>query len=330
MGRLGSFVCLAERGLPTSREVGVRGPPLRRHLAAFGLTVALLWFFRFLHGSAYRGDAGLSNKVFADASVVLLCLILMLGPLARFVPRVRPFVPWGRELGIAMFVTASVHVMMLLPPFVEEGWLGWIDHMLDSFSGEGIVEAANAVGWLAFITAVVLAATSNDVSHRVLGRGWKFLQRQAYLLFVLAVLHTVPWLEWMNPVYVIPTEWFWYLVALVAIFQFAGFWHTVLARRGPSPPRAPSRQQFRLEGFWVGAGKWMVVVVLWGGMLLYPTVDLGSEFSEEEQLALLCERYDQLRGLPLTEIQDELMEVAPDDVGPGAPLREWLEMCEEG
>lgn len=80
----------------------------------------------------------------------------------------------------------------------------------------------------------------------------------------------------------------------------------------------------------VRAGMWMVVVVLWGGMLLYPTVDLGSELSEEEQLALLCERYDKLSGLPLAEIQDELMEVAPEDVGPGSPLREWLEMCQDG
>lgn len=76
----------------------------------------------------------------------------------------------------------------------------------------------------------------------------------------------------------------------------------------------------------------MIVVVLWGGMLLYPTVDLGSgsELSEEEQLALLCERYDKLSGLPLADIQDELMEVAPEDVGPSSPLSEWLQMCPDG
>lgn len=61
-----------------------RGPPVGRHFSAFGLTVALLWYFWSLHGQAFRsGDPGLSNKVFADVSVVLLCLILVLGPLAR-------------------------------------------------------------------------------------------------------------------------------------------------------------------------------------------------------------------------------------------------------
>lgn len=316
--------------MPTSREVGVRGPPLGRHLAAFGLTVALLWYFWSVHQQALRSSEGSSlwNKVFADASVVLLCLVLMLGPLARLVPRLRRFVPWGRELGIAMFVTAGVHVLMITSPFGEGGW---IDHIAGSVSGEDAWDAANMAGWLAFAAALVLAATSNDVSHRWLGRGWKFVQRQAYTLFVLAVLHSVVWLEWFNADWIIPTDWFWYLAAAVVLVQFAGFWHTILAARGPSPPRAPARQRFHWEGAWARAGKWMVVVVLWGGMLLYPTVDLGSEseLSEEEQLVLLCERYEELRALPLGEIQDELMEVAPDDVGPGAPLREWLEVCED-
>lgn len=307
----------------------VRGPPVGRHLAAFGITVALLWVFWSVHKQALPSSdgSGLWNKVFADASVVLLCLVLMLGPLARYVPRVRRFVPWGRELGIAMFVTVAVHVLMITSP-VGEG--GWIDHIDGSFSGEDAWDAANMAGWLAFAAALVLASTSNDVSHRLLGRGWKFVQRQAYTLYVLAVLHSVVWLEWFNADWIIPTEWFWYLTAGVVIFQFAGFWHTVLATRGPSPPRAPARQRFQLEGVWAGAGKWMVVLVLWGGMILYPTVDTGSELSEEEQLALLCGRYDQLRDLPLVEIQDDLMEVAPDDVGPGSPLTEWLDMCQDG
>ena len=307
----------------------VRGPPVGRHLAAFGLTVALLWYFWSVHDQAFRsGDGGvLWNKVCADVLVVLLCLILLLGPLARLVPRVRPFVAWGRELGIAMFVTAVVHVLLIVSPFGEGGW---IDHIAGSFSGKEAWDAANMAGWLAFAAALVLAATSNDVSHRLLGRGWKFLQRQAYTLFVVAVLHSVVWLEWFNADWIIPTEWFWYLTAAVVLFQFAGFWHTVQATRGPSPPRAPARQRFQLEGVWAGVGKWIVVLVLWGGMILYPSVDLGPGLSEEEQLALLCERYDQLSGLPLAEIQDELMEVAPDDVGPSSPLREWLEMCQDG
>lgn len=307
----------------------VRGPPVGRHLAAFGLTAALLWYFWALHDQALRsGDPGLSNKVFADAAAVLLCLVLILGPLARLVPRIRPLVPWGRELGIAMFVTASVHVVMLLPHLVDDVWFGWIDPMLDSFSGEGVVEAANAVGWLAFVAALVLAATSNDVSHRALGRGWKFVQRQAYLLFVLTVLHSVPWLEWMNADYVIPTKWFWNLTALVVLFQFAGFWHTVLATRGPSPPKAPARPRFQWEGVWAGVGKWLFVFVIWGGMFLYPTIGIGSgsDMSEDEW-AFLCATYDQ-RGI------QGLADSLPDELRSGNAeedrdiARELAEECE--
>jgi DMSO/TMAO reductase YedYZ heme-binding membrane subunit len=307
----------------------VRGPPVGRHLAAFGLTVGLLWYFWWLHGQAIRsGNPGLSNRVFADASVALLCLILILAPMARFVPRVRRFVPWGRELGIAMFVTASVHVVMVLPHLVENVWTGWVDHMLGSFRGEGVIEAANAVGWLAFVVSLVLAVISNDVSHRLLGRGWKFAQRQAYTLFVLTVLHSVPWLEWMNADYVIATEWFWWLAALVVLLQFTGFWHTVLGTRGPSPRRAPARRRFEWEGVWVGATKWLVVGVLWGGMFLYPTLDLGSGSDlSEGDLAALCATYDEA-GI------EGLAEALPEDVRSGSAVedrefaREFAEECE--
>jgi hypothetical protein len=44
-------------------------------------------------------------------------------------------------------------------------------------------------------------------------------------------------------------------------------------------------------------------------------------------VALLCERYEELRGSPMAQIRDELIELAPDD-DPTA-LSEWLEMCEE-
>ncbi len=47
--------------------------------------------------------------------------------------------------------------------------------------------------------ALVLAATSNDFSQRRLGRGWRFLQRQAYTLFVLSWLHTAGWLLFSYP-----------------------------------------------------------------------------------------------------------------------------------
>lgn len=105
----------------TQRTQTRAGPPVGRHLAAVGLTSVLtlalfLWF---------GGLFPLEHVVLADVSLVLLCLILLLGALARFVPRLRPVVPWGRELGIAMFVTAGLHTAMFVwSAFDVIGWFG--------------------------------------------------------------------------------------------------------------------------------------------------------------------------------------------------------------
>ena len=102
-----------ERVRLNSREGVRRGPPVGRHLAAIGMILALGFIFWQLHGGEMYIEGGW-NLVQADVSVVLLCLILMLGPAARLLPRVRPLVPWARELGIAMFVTAGLHLLILL------------------------------------------------------------------------------------------------------------------------------------------------------------------------------------------------------------------------
>jgi DMSO/TMAO reductase YedYZ heme-binding membrane subunit len=136
------------------------------------------------------GSLPLPHTVPADTSLVLLCLTLMLGAAARVVPRLRRVVPWGRELGIAMFVTAGLHIAILVGPNLEvSGFFG--DRSFRGFEfGTRMWDAANWVGVVALGYALVLAATSNDWSQRKLGRGWKFLQRQAYTLFALAWLHT--------------------------------------------------------------------------------------------------------------------------------------------
>ena len=73
--------------------------------------------------------------------------------------------------------------------------------------------------------------------------------------------------------------------------------------------------------------RWLGVVALWGGVIVGSWALAHVPSLEERQVARLCERYAELSGLPMAEIRDELMEVAPDDVGPGAPLSEWLLEC---
>ena len=101
------------RSVAQHRQIG-RGPPLGRHVAAVAVTLVLIPLVWWVPGD--RGDlvgADSWNQVLADTSLILLCLIIVLGPVGRFVPRMRGLVPWGRELGIAMFVTAGLHVLIL-------------------------------------------------------------------------------------------------------------------------------------------------------------------------------------------------------------------------
>ena len=301
--------------------------PFGRHLAAVGSTVALMAVF-FWFDDRYLP---LSHTVLADTSLVLLCLILILGPIARFVLRFRPVVPWGRELGIAMFVTAGLHVAILNSFSLDViGFFG-------ERTARGVFEfdtsmraAANWVGALALGYALVLAATSNDWSQRKLGRGWKFVQRQAYTLFVLAWLHTAAFVVLgAGHETALLTRLFWTVTTAAVVCQFAGFVHTVRAPRAPSlhrvPPKIGAKGSAAMS---MGAASWFGVAALWGGTIVGSWFLANVESAEERQVARLCERYEELSGTPMTQIRDELIELAPD--GTSASLNEWLEVCEEG
>jgi len=251
-------------------------------MAAVAVVVVLMLVFWWVHREPGEVDLGyVWNRVLADTSFVLLCLILMLGAVARFVPRLRRLVPWNRELGIGMFVTAGLHVLILLEfgDFTLYQTLFSFQNLRDVFFGYGgylggddMYAASNWVGLFALGYALVLAATSNDLSQRLLGRGWKFTQRQTYTLFVLTWLHTAAFLVDLHR---FPPEltWFWMFTILAVVAQMSGFVHTVRSTRGPSPQRAPSRAGAATsKATAVAAARWTAVVALWGLLILgvYP------------------------------------------------------------
>ncbi len=323
---------IAARGVTINQGGTLRGPPLGRHVAAIGLTAALMLVFFWLDANPEGGGSlPLSHAVLADTSLVLLCLILMLGAVARLVPRLRRVVPWGRELGIAMFVTAGLHVAILFGPSLEvSGFFG-----VRSFGGfefgTRMWDAANWVGVVALGYALVLAATSNDWSQRKLGRGWKFLQRQVYTLFVLAWLHTAAFVLFgAGHDSALFTWLFWSVTTAAVVCQLAGFVHTVRAPRGPSPHRVPPKIGAKSSAAnSIGAARWSGVVALWGVVIAGSWLLANVDSAEERQVARLCERYEELRGSPMAQIQDELIKLAPDDDDPRA-LSEWIEICQDG
>lgn len=306
------------------------GPPLGRHIAAVALTVGLTAWLTW----ALAGGLPVTHAVFADVSLLLLCLILMLGAAARLVPRLRPVTPWGRELGIAMFATAMLHVFIITGPNVID-WFGELFfNGIDRFNRMWILAAWLGIGALAYATA--LAATSNDWSQRFLGRGWKFLQRQAYTLFVLAWLHTAAYLFFRaGHDVLLPLGLFWVATGAAVVAQFIGFGHTVMARRPQSahrvPPKAktdePRHQRSR-------AVRWLAVLAMWALFVIGGWILSQGEFAEAraeaEQVSAMCDRYNELgRPVMSQQVRQELEEILGAAGGENGSIFEALEDCDE-
>lgn len=180
------------------------------------------------------------NRSLADAAVVMLCLTLAIGPAARYGRWMSPLLPFRRELGIWLTAAALAHVGIYLDGvyqwditgfFVEAGEHSNTLLRRDAFA------AANWVGALALIITSLLALTSNDLSQRLLGKGWKFLQQQTYTLFVLACVHTAIYLYFViHEGHGIFIPAFWIGALLAAGLQAAGYIRTVILQRRRRAP----------------------------------------------------------------------------------------------
>mgnify|MGYP001207323190 CR=1 FL=1 len=165
-----------------------------RHALIVFLAIILVYLFGLVHGQ--WSDMHRWNRATADASFVLLTITMAIGPTAQIWPRLRFLIPFRRELGIYAVTLAAVHTVIILG-----GWTVWDFARLFGFEfhpglgryvmvqhGFGL---ANAIGVLALIYGLVLALTSSNRLVRLLGGAiWKFVQRAAYVLWALVVVHT--------------------------------------------------------------------------------------------------------------------------------------------
>jgi len=113
----------------------------------------------------------------------LIIVALMLTPLAMLLPRLR-LVGWllrrRRAFGVAAFGYALLHLAF----YVAE--METLANMLAELKALGIW-----TGWLALLLMLPLAATSNDAAMRALKAGWKKLQRLAYPVALLTLVHWI-------------------------------------------------------------------------------------------------------------------------------------------
>jgi sulfoxide reductase heme-binding subunit YedZ len=137
---------------------------------------------------AVRGRLGADPVAIALNRLGLLALILLVACLAATPARLLFGVSWPlrvrRLLGLLAFFYASLH--FLVYAWVDQGWaLGAI--VTDVTQRKFIT-----VGFLALLTLLPLAATSNALARRKLGPlRWQRLHRLVYLAALLAAVHFV-------------------------------------------------------------------------------------------------------------------------------------------
>ncbi|MBP9749203.1 MAG: hypothetical protein KBD21_00475 [Candidatus Pacebacteria bacterium] len=122
-------------------------------------------------------------------SLLSVTFVMLIRPLADLLPRQR----WLRSLVILRkgfgVVSASIIVSFILGKMVAGGVTGYLSALATSayWSLDGFALLAH----LGDITAIILLLTSNNFSKRVLGKGWKRVQKLAYIYFYAGASYEV-------------------------------------------------------------------------------------------------------------------------------------------
>ncbi len=221
---------------------------IARHTVV-GLLSALLTYLFWLSRPEWVAEMRFWRAV-GDASLILLYLTLVLGPVTKFLPSVGILLPLRRELGIWFGISAIIHTIIIF-----DGWARWdlqlfmgyqfvpqLGRMVRLESGFGM---ANILGLVAVVLAIPLMVTSADWATRKLGpSSWKFLHFSAYTIFYLVALHTAYFLYihyTMSFHRTVPSEANWFqlpfvgLTLMVIALQIGAFFKTLHWRRRTVP-----------------------------------------------------------------------------------------------
>lgn len=139
---------------------------------------ALLMLSGFARGNA---DAADLLQPSGEFSARLMIFAMILSPLAAIIGQ-RGWLRWliarRRYLGVAAFGYALLHLIFYVIDMET------IADMLEELPAPGIWTA-----WLAFLTMLIPAITSNEAAMRRLRSGWKRAQRFVYPAALLTLLH---------------------------------------------------------------------------------------------------------------------------------------------
>lgn len=184
-----------------------------------------LLFFWSKEGLPYSHQV---NRAWADASILLLCFSLAIGPLVRLRSVFKFLIPWRRDIGLWFAITSFIHIGLLL--HLQLKW-----NPLEFFvndAGEllkATAHSGNWVGLFALLGTLALTVTSNQISEKMLGSsGWKFLQQSVYSVFWLSLLHTFIFIYMVdNRMSYFYLWFFWIGIISVLILQLTGYLITI-------------------------------------------------------------------------------------------------------
>jgi DMSO/TMAO reductase YedYZ heme-binding membrane subunit len=121
------------------------------------------------------------DRFFALSGFILICISLLIGPLATVWPKsFALLIEPRRAVGIAAFLFCLVHMWIVVVV------------MFGVNIGLLIGNIGNAIAIPAGILLFLLAITSSDYAIKLYGPGlWKTIQRFNYLIFVLTFVHFI-------------------------------------------------------------------------------------------------------------------------------------------
>lgn len=164
---------------------------------ALGAVAAYLAAFVATHKALEPAGNQTSDEIvvmraLGSCAAILLHIILCIGPLARFFPKLLPVLSNRRHLGVLTFLVALAHGVLSL---VYYHGFGNLDPLSSLFAtAPGVLELRTfpfqLLGFAALLILFLLAATSHDLWLSVLSpRVWKHLHMLVYGAYALMVAH---------------------------------------------------------------------------------------------------------------------------------------------
>jgi sulfoxide reductase heme-binding subunit YedZ len=153
---------------------------LLSYIAIISALVVGVWFYDTSPEirSIYREIGEKSGQV----SAYLLALTLIPGILKRLniLEKLESLsMLFRKQLGVLAFYTALMHL----------GYMSWIRMVAQGTNPLTSYFKFQQTGFAAFTIFLLLWVTSNNISHKLLGTFWRYLQRLSYLALIALILH---------------------------------------------------------------------------------------------------------------------------------------------